>query len=74
MKYLALLILFVFIGCGYSPHGAHESVYNKYPNSKIANIPGENYRFVVKTDSGEIRYIEVMNITNLKISQDFKCF
>ena len=75
MKKLIVLFVVLFLfSCGYSSIDCYESVSNKYKDSIVYQIPGEEYRYIVKTKSGEVRYIETMNITNTNITQDFKVF
>lgn len=60
MKYVIVLILSIFIiGC---PGPSYEwkslqSVESEFPNSKIVEIPGQYYKFLVKDNNGKIWYV-----------------
>ena len=71
---LVLVILWV-TGCsGYNAAVCYEGVKAKYPNAEIAMIPGEKYRFLVKTSEGNILYIETMNFSDGNVTQEFVAF
>lgn len=60
----------ILTGCGYNESGCYQSVQTKYPNTRIIQLPTEDYKFIVLVDSNKIRYIETMNEFNTDISLD----
>ena len=70
----AWLSLFL-VGCdGIDTLTCYRSVQEKYPQSKIKQVPNHKYRFIVKTHDGVIRYIETMNPSSHVISKDVIIF
>ncbi len=62
-------------GCDSHDQGkCYESVTASYPEAEVIIIPGEKYRFIVKTLDGAILYIETMNQTDTNITQIFTVF
>lgn len=67
------LSLLLAVGCdGFDPLACYESVKAAYPDAEVTKIPGENWRFLVKTTDGDIIYVETMNGTEL--TQIFTAF
>ena len=52
----------------------HQSVADKYPNAIIKRLPNNKYKFIVIEKSGNINYVETMNITNTDITEDVILF
>ena len=69
---IVLLSVLLCVGCsGYNQNTCYDEVKKAYPNSEVVMIPGEKYRFIVKNNSGDIIYVETMNIGDGKVTQAF---
>lgn len=62
-------------GCaGYDVSDCYESVQAAYPDAEVQMIPGEKWRFLVRTKEGDIIYVETMNILDTEMTQKFTAF
>lgn len=50
----------------------YQRVADAYPDANIQILPGEQFRFIVKLETGECRYVKTMNPFTAGISHDVK--
>lgn len=75
VSFLSVCFIIAMTGCaGYSSNECYNAVQKKYPNGDVRVIPGKMYMFLVKTENGDIVYVETMNVTNTEITQEFIAF
>jgi len=79
MKQIGLTILcgtaLFFSGCALFNEPAmvkssQQTILNKYPQSSIANLPDNSFKFIVVETNGVIHYVETMNNFNSEITID----
>jgi len=74
-KILLVLIGLIVIGCsGSSPIGSYETVQKKFPNGHVYTLIGNEYRFIVVNEDGDIFFVENMKATSDDISSCQKVF
>ena len=60
------------VSCGgFNQEACYEGVKMAYPESEVVIIPGEKYRFIVRTPAGDIIYVETMNTSDGDVTQAF---
>lgn len=69
---LGLVISILALTACSSPTGCYQTIKTKYPDDRIISIPGRNYIFIVVSDSGKVRYIETMNVSDDSITLDME--
>jgi hypothetical protein len=64
-KMIVLAMALLLAGCigPFSKFNCYMAVVEAYPEGEIFNIPGEKYKFVVKTSDNKIIFVATMGMT-----------
>ena len=76
LSILCLLTAFVLVGCS-SELRCLNSVKNEFrydKNVEISTIPGIRWKFLVRTSSGEIWYVETLNGNDDEVTDKVRIF
>jgi len=71
VMFICIFYSLLFVGCGSDVTGCYESIVKKYPDSKIILIPGQNFKYIIVTKNGYLKYIETMNTFDTGITFEF---
>lgn len=75
-KFLLVPCILLLSGCfeGFNEYECLKSVKKEFPGADVRPIPNMTFKFIVKTATNEIYYVETMNSDDTKITKEVRMF
>jgi hypothetical protein len=71
---LVFMVFIFFMGCTPNPVESLKNIQDNFKNAEIKNIPGSQYRFIVKDTNNIIWYVECLNMFDNNVSGSVEIF